>query len=838
MRTRFLLAMTAIIVAVVNGSLIAAPATLPLAEDGRALQPIVISQNASDATKAVATELAEYLKRITGATFDVQTGDGSHGIVLGTLSEFPIASLEKPLEIRDTYDGKEAFAIRTEPQRLLLIGATDLAVSHAAFRFLERIGCRWFFPAREWEVVPRQSALTVSLDETDRPRILARRIWYGYGTFSDKGHPQGSSAQKDYEAWARHNCMASSFRVTAGHAWQSIILANKQVFDEHPEYRALVSGTRQGEQLCVSNPEVRRLARQWALSQLERRPESEMVSMECSDGYGQCECDECAKLGSVSDRVFGLANDVARAVAEKSPGKMVGCLAYSQHSEPPSFDLEPNVYVQLTAGFIRGPYTHEQLLELWPKKCRSMGYYEYFSVWLWDFDKLPGGKGANITRIREAVQRYVQTGATSFDAESGNNWGVHGRGYYIANKLLWNPDADVHELLADFYQQAFGPAAPAMQRYYDRVAPENEPLLSRGLIGEALRDVEEAARLASDRPDVQARLDQIKHYLRYVHLRWLLDHEQDKSRQKELTVATLTHVYRTRYEYMNHWAAMRQTFASDAAKKFDEPTWLVNDRAPKLWMVEQSVSREESDEWFRDALDFFQPTPVTEVKFAYDDLVPSALSSAKPAASSQAYQQPQRYALASVQGEPLAVEITPGTIAWYRDRADARYTLTDRDGQTITQGTLKLDGEPHQVIMNVPRAGTYFFECNDSAAGWRIKADAEQPITWLPQRGRVVHHLGQFQELFFYVPKGTQQVQLFYSGGPCKVLGPDRKPIAEITVRDEVVTIPVAAGTDGQCWSLAPHGHSQLWFFNVPNCLAASPSALLLPRSLVDRDGL
>ena len=75
-----------------------------------------------------------------------------------------------------------------------------------------------------------------------------------------------------------------------------------------------------------------------------------------------------------------------------------------------------------------------------------------------------------------------------FDAESGNNWGVHGRGYYIANRLLWNPDADVTALLADFYEKAFGPAAPAMKRYYERVAPDGEPLMSRGLIGEAFRD--------------------------------------------------------------------------------------------------------------------------------------------------------------------------------------------------------------------------------------------------------------------------------------------------------------------------------------------------------------
>ncbi|MCX7047858.1 MAG: DUF4838 domain-containing protein [Candidatus Sumerlaeota bacterium] len=802
----------------------------------------MISPGASEATKAVAAELAEHLGRISGAKFEVTAGDGAQGIVLGALAEFPNLAadkaLDKALEIRNTYDGKEALVIRTEPKRLLLIGATDLGASHAAFRLLEHLGCRWFFPAKEWEVIPAQKTLNVSFDEADRPRILARRIWYGYGAFSDKGHPAGGSAQKDYQAWAQHNRMAGSFTVHAGHAWQTIIATNKKTFDDHPEYRALVKGVRKGEQLCVSQPEVRRLAAKWALDFFEKNPDREMVSLECSDGDGQCECEACAKRGSVSNRVFGLANEAAKAVAAKYPGKMVGCLAYNQHSEPPDFPLEPNVYVQLTAGFIRGACSFDELAGMWPKKCRNMGFYEYFSVWLWDFDKLPGGKGANIPRIREAVQRYAKLGATSMDAESGNNWGVHGLGYYVANKLMWNPDADVDALLADFYVKAFGPGAQAMRRYYERWAPENSPLMSRGLIGELFRDVDEAARLAKDLPDVLARLDHLKHYLRYNHLRWLLDHEKDKTKQKELTAAILAFAYRTRYEYMTHWAAMRQAFAGDAAKKFDEPVWNVNDKTPKPWMIEQPVTREETAQWFREGLDYFQPTPAQEIKFAYNDLVAAPFADAKPSTLTQSFQRAEKYALASVKGEPLEVEITVGLIAWYRDRPDAKWTLKDAKENLIAEGRQKLDGESHKLTMSVPRAGVYYFECEDAAAGWRINVAPGRPASWLAKRGIRIVPLGQFPEQFFYVPRGTRQLQFFYTGTPCKILGPDRKVIAEVKTNDEIVSVPVPEGADGQVWSLSPRSHTQLWFFNAPNLLAASPSALLLPRELAKKDAL
>ena len=81
-------------------------------------------------------------------------------------------------------------------------------------------------------------------------------------------------------------------------------------------------------------------------------------------------------------------------------------------------------------------------------------------------------------------------------------------------------------------------------------------------------------------------------------------------------------------------------------------------------------------------------------------------------------------------------------------------------------------------------------------------------------------------------------MQYFWSGGPHKVLGPDRKVIAEVTASDEVITVPVPAGADGRVWAFTPHAHGHLWFFTVPNVLAASADALLVPKDVAARDGL
>lgn len=817
-----------------RGSAADAQGTL-LAQKGKALLPIVLSPNASAGTKAVAAELAGYLRKISGTEFEVVTGDGARGVVLGTLAEFPDPALAKPLATSG-FDGREAYVLRTEPNRVRLIGTTDLGVSHAAFAFLESLGCRWFFPAPEWEVVPAIADLRADGDKDDRPALLARRIWYGYGFFE---HGPKAKAPQDYAAWARRNRMAQSFAVNAGHAWQNVIHDNKTLFEKHPEYLAFHGGKRQGEQLCVSNPEVRALTSRWALDFLRRHPAADMVSMEPSDGDGQCECEACRKLGSVSDRAFGLANEVARAVTREYPAKMVGILAYNEHSEPPSFGLEPNVHVQLTAGFIRGKYRLEELLELWPRKCRNLGFYEYFSVWLWDFDRLPGGGAANLDRLRKQIPRYAELGAVSLDCESGNNWGPHGRGYYVANRLMWNPKIDVDQTMADFYAKAFGPAAEPMKRYYERFDPGNKPLLSEHLLGLGFRDVEEASKRAADRPDVQARLDHIKQYLRYVHLRWKIDRTADKNKKKELTLAALTHAYRTRYSYMNHWEAIRQGWTGVAAKEFGEPTWAFNaSEAKKPWMVDQPYSHEETDAAFRDGLAFFKPETIEEKAFSTDLVRVDFGNATAPAETRQQYQHGIRYALFSEKGEPLKLTVVPGTIAWYRDRAPARWTMTDAAGKRLAGDSLPLDGKPHDIEVQTSGSGIRFFDFDDSGAGWQIKVAPGRAATILLDRPRLLHHAGWMQPMYFYVPKGTRELQYYWSGGPHWIHGPDGTKLKEVETSGAFVRIPVPEGADGKRWHFTRLALGHLWFFNAPNCLAASPSALLAPRELAERDGL
>jgi hypothetical protein len=407
---------------------------------------------------------------------------------------------------------------------------------------------------------------------------------------------------------------------------------------------------------------------------------------------------------------------------------------------------------------------------------------------------------------------------------------------------MWNPKADVDVLLTDFYDKAFGPAAVPMRRYYERFDKGNKPLLSSHLLATGFLDLQEAGQLAAGRADVQARLDHLKQYLRSVHLRWLVDRAPDKATKKERTLAALTHGYRTRYSYMNHWVGMRDGWANEAAKEFNEPSWAPGDPTPKKpWAVDKPYTHEETEAEFREGLAFFRPDPVEEKQFSRN-LVPVNFvtngEKAAPVESSQSYQWTLPYALYSVAGEPLQLSIVTGTIAHYRDLAPAQWTITDASGKRLGSGRLPLDGKAHSIKVKVPRRGLYLLQFDDSSAGWQIKVAPGRHATVMLERAHRVEHAGWMQPMHFYVPRGTRELHYYWHGQPHRVHGPDGALLNEVNTKSEFVKIPVPQGADGKTWHFSQMMLGYLWFFNAPNNLAASPSALLVPKELAEKDGL
>ena len=553
-----------------GASLAQAAKPAAVAKDGRALMTIRTGGEPSKQVASAAASLQAYLGRITGASFEVTAGDGSSGIVVGTVGDFDALPFKPPFT-GEPLDN-EHYVLRSTDKGVWLIGATDLAVQHAVVDLLHRVGYRQYFPGETWEVVPSIRDLSIEVDADETPSFHARRIWYNWGTTSYNRGP--------YAQWSARNRAVKGFDLNSGHAYGAIIARNREAFNAHPEYRALVGGERKGSKFCVSNPGLRKLVADDAVAQVKRNPSLTSVSVDPSDGGGWCECEPCAVMGSVSDRALTLANEVAVAINALDLGpKYVGMYAYNEHSPPPAIDVHPNVIISATTAFIRGGFSLEQIVDGWKAKGATIGIYDYFSVIAWDWNLPRRARAARPIDLAGRIKWYHDKGARFFDAESGDAWGPYGLGYYVAARCLWDIEetADPQTIVDDFLTRAFGPAEQPMRAFYDLITVDNQRRSSADLIGRMYRNLAAAREAAADRLDVLARIDDLILYTRYAELYERFASATGKAKE-QAKLDVLRHAYRMRETMMVHayglWARMasqRAFNSGDHPAASDEP---------------------------------------------------------------------------------------------------------------------------------------------------------------------------------------------------------------------------------------------------------------------------
>jgi hypothetical protein len=270
--------------------------------------------------------------------------------------------------------------------------------------------------------------------------------------------------------------------------------------------------------------------------------------------------------------------------------------------------------------------------------------------------------------------------------------------------------------------------------------------------------------------------------------------------------------------------------------RIEEPTWSFRYDGKQPWRVEEPLTSAQIAADFQSDLARFQPADIVEVSFS-DELVPVYFDGARRSIV-HAYQDPAEYWFDSRDGSPLKAKVMTGTIAWYRDHADARWRFEDPQGNVFAEGKLPLNGQYHEIVAVVPTAGLYRMAFNDSGAGWRIQVEPDQLATLDVQRGRRYLHQGWMRDTFIYVPKGTKTLHYFWAGNPHNLFGPSNQPIHRTKSSGAFVNVRVPAGLDGTVWRINQATPGELWFFNAPNLLNGSPGVMLLPRELVERDGL
>lgn len=826
----------------------AEPVAILLADQGVAKQPILVSTGATERVRAAASELAGILHRITGATFEVKEGTGAEGLVLGVAKDFQnlpadfVFAPEHPLR-------REEYRIRSHAGGLWMIGATDQAVEHAVWGFLDGLGYRLFFLTDTWEVVPEIKTLQPALDCFDAPDYHTRQ--------APRGAPW--SDNKLWARWQTRNRLKSAFVLSTGHAYDGIIRANREAFAQHPEYYSLIDGKRLhadrtdgggNVKFCISNPGLRKLVVDYAVRTMKANPERDSISMDPSDGSNWCTCNDCAAIGSPSDRVLLLANEVCEAINGLGLGpRYVGIYAYNQHSPPPAIAGHSNVVVSVATSFIRGGYTIEQLVEGWRAKGATLGVRDYHDVFTWSHDMPRRARGGNLEYLQRTIPYFHSQGARFMNSENSDSWGANGLGYWITPRLLWRVSETnrMDALVDDFTTRAFGPAAAPMRRFYTLLNLDRSLQTAEHIVARMYRDLDEARKLAAARPDVTARLDDLVLYTRYCELYNTYRDAAGAARQAGFE-AILRHAYRMRDRMMLSTTAIcvRERYRDRGMVIPEEADWKVPE-GKNPWKDSTPYAPAEIAAMVVSGIASNQPVVLGFEAVAFsDNLVPATPLNLDIPTNAPAGGLPmtgrglRKFLMWFEQPRSLPVEITGGLIANYRDRGNVKLRLFSAQEATLEavahDESVPPDGEKRNVTLTSPYAGLHTLEVADGSDRTAVGLPAELPLTVessLEQRARLE---GRWT-LYCYVPRGTASVGGYATSGEGTLrdrAGNVRFDFAKMKA-DGYFNAPVPEGMDGAFWRFEQCTGDRM-LMTIPPYLAAHPALLLLPAEVVARD--
>ena len=446
------------------------PGEFVLVRDGKAEAVIVLPDNPTPAEQRGARELIDFVRRMSGAGLEIadEAGDKS--------------------EIRIAFDpalGDEAYTLRTEGQRLTITGGRPRGVLYGCHALLDRLGVRWL--TRTVTVVPRRATVSIPpLDERGAPAF---------------GYRHAFIAEADDPDWAARNRLNGAMKtLDASHGGSVRIepfvhsldqIVPGEMFATHPEYFPMIRGERSpgtakggqvypgSVQRCLSNPDVVKLAvakvREW----IAAVPDAQILSVSQNDGDGWCECPACRTLeqthGGTSGALVAFVNEVAAAIEEEHPDKLIDTLAYGQTEAPPT-SLAPrrNVRVRLCPIHVCHAHPVESCaspesaafrarLGGWAALTDSpvVWHYAIFTHTLMpfpDFASLP----ADLRLYRKHGVTGVFLQGTS--APCGSDAELRA---WVAARLLWNPDLDADALVTEWMRGVYGAAWEPMRAWFD-----------------------------------------------------------------------------------------------------------------------------------------------------------------------------------------------------------------------------------------------------------------------------------------------------------------------------------------------------------------------------------
>jgi hypothetical protein len=823
-------------------------------------QKIVAPRETGSRLRPALEDLKSTLLQMSGVKFEVSNEYSGPGIYL-VLTDDPAAPTDAVGKLKDK--GFEPFIIRSKDDKnLWIIANAPEGLTHGIYYYLNQLGCRWLLWNDRWTVVPQRADITLKTEGLHAPAFKVRSYagTGGFGGIAAYDPKLDQYNRLAFQArvldWQRRNGFGEEYHLD-GHSGEEFNAAKKEELLAHPEYLAMVDGQRVPwsvtAKLDASNPGAVKLYTDWALDKLRERrkhypnqPYSIAVSVDPADGGGACNSGPCTKIGngSPSDQTFYLANHVARAVRAEFPDGYVNLYAYNEHAAVPSFPIEENVIVMIIPyAFNKSGLTAEQFIKAWGEAVpENMMVYDYWSITDWTQDE------PTFNYLETPVNKiryWHDSNIVGFNGESTYGAGAMGLGWYVASRLMWNPDTDVPALLDEWYTLAFGPAKAPMKKMLERWAKGF--MLNSAELGLSYRDINEAYVLAKGNDAVTARLDDYARYLGYLSYKLILSNTKDPKEREaimpdyveylfDIYDSSMVHSFRL-YQFAVDYGRIKPLFDEFNNSDMNAPGW---NRIHPLTHDELATRVTEGAKYF--------PPPSFEIKSYGSDFVsPIPIAPWQPVAGDDFWGTKM-----STKGGMNVHIIAPRGLKTLPLRVATYYAMhidiiDDKDGSSVFTHDVeatKIYEKTEDVQAPLPHEGSYTIQFRPtSGGGFYFQTARGLPLSF----GPFISEMGApCPRVYFYVPKGLKTLAMYFpqgesSGGAGQVRNSNDVVVPDTrTDNGKLVTWPVAAGQDGQVWSIEGSRSADTLprFLNAPNAFGFSPDTLLLPSDIIKTDAL
>ena len=484
---------------------------MQLVHVGKPKAIIIISEDCPDSVRFAASEFQQYVKKTTGALLPIDnkisaktngvnyiligeskyTRQNNFGLRMKNTDSFRIVSRNNILAILGKdYNGKPIVGMRNPWLKnevyntKLKIGAFgETGTLYGVYYFLNKYcGVRWYMPGDLGEVIQPQASLIIpDIDIKKAPDFDYRYVWLC-----------NFDSDEDAALWYKRIGFGAAAPVQINHSFY-LMLKYKNT---HPEYFALINGQRDftnlssigtgGGNLCLSNEG---LFKQWVTdirNYFDDHPEQRFYPIVLSDGLKKiCECTKCQSQikremgedGKFSDYYWGFVNRVAQEIYISHPDKYIGGAAYEHYKSPPSIMLNTNVAVMIAKWrlYYNDPEYHknmDRLIELWGQKTKNIYVWEYYLNTWGVLRGLPVFFPHVISNDLNFLKKYSKGEFIEAESWQGKEkpqmkfYGMTHLNLYLTGKLYWNANANVDEILGEYYKLFYGPAAEEMQSFW------------------------------------------------------------------------------------------------------------------------------------------------------------------------------------------------------------------------------------------------------------------------------------------------------------------------------------------------------------------------------------